>query len=68
MVDAELAASQRVCEAVGRDVSSELWPSAVELNDALSAYLSQHRRVYRAAAEVGFTSEQWRDIKYPPAG
>lgn len=63
LVDEELTVTQRICEAVGHDVSSGLWASAVGLSDAMTAYLDEHMRVNLAAKEAGYTREQWTGIQ-----
>lgn len=63
LVDEQLTVSQRVCEVMGPDVSSELWASVVELNDALSTFLSERVRVRRVAHDAGITADQWSLIR-----
>jgi hypothetical protein len=64
VIASELGKAQRLCEALGSDgMSSDLWTEAVALSDCWSRYLELDRRIYRAAAEVGFTDEHWQAIK-----
>ncbi len=65
VIDREVSATQRVCEAVGTDspLAAELWAQAVAVSDSWSRFVELDREVLRQARSVGFTAEQWAAVK-----
>jgi hypothetical protein len=57
--------AERICRAIGieSEKTTELWVTAVELNDALCRYQSVERELREAASSVGIADEQWQDIR-----
>ncbi len=60
VIHQELESAQRIGEATG---DGNYWAAAVALNDALTDYIANYRRVGQAARDVGISRKQWAALK-----
>ncbi|PQE02567.1 hypothetical protein CYL16_03325 [Mycobacterium sp. EPG1] len=67
-LDDELSKVQRLCEAVGHTpLTSELWTTAVAMNDTRTEVAKLQARLHEVAISVGMTDAQWNALRARPA-
>jgi hypothetical protein len=68
LVDNEMQKAQRACEALADNattLTTELWTSVVEFNDAFSAVCRLQAMLRSEAESAGITRDQWRNVISP---